>query len=104
MIKPYREFYDIYRDRPITPIFGTRVGIWDKYVNGAIKEGLRMRVFTTKGIAIHNAKDWKANATLGEKVMLRPDEPMKLYYGDLKILPVEEPTQEDKWKEFSKSL
>ena len=103
-MNPYREFYDVYRDKPITPIFGTRVGIWTKYVNGAIEAGLPMRVFTTKGIAIQDAKEWKAKATFGEKVMDRPDEPMPLYYSDLKILPPEQPeTEEEKYKRIALS-
>ena len=83
-------FYEVYKQRPITPIYGTRVGIRDIYVDGAIKSKLPMRVHTTIGIAIENPVEWKNKAVYGEKVMLRPNEPMKLFYSDLKILTPEQ--------------
>lgn len=78
--------YEIYKDKPIRPIFGTRVGIRDIYIDGAIKKRELMKIYTTIGISIEDPVEWKKRATYGEKVMLRPDDPMKLYYADLKIL------------------
>lgn len=91
------DYYEVYKNRPITPIFGSRLGIRDIYVNGAIKENKLMRVWTVNGIAIEDPKEWKKRGVPGKKVYKYPDNPMKLLYADAQILP--KPTREDQEKD-----
>ena len=104
-MKQYREFYNVYEERPIKPIEGTtKIGIRDIFVEEALRLKLKMRVFTTKGIAIEDPKDWIRRAGKKEPwVGLYEDNPMQLYYAWAKIVPIKEPTQEDKLKEIALS-
>jgi len=80
------KYVEVYKNRPITPIFDFRFGIRDNFIWKAKKSNKSLRIYTTKGIAIVTP-EWLLKNTLYTKpfIGLHPDRPMTLHYVDLPL-------------------
>ena len=65
------------------PIYDNNVGIREKYIWQAKRQRKNLRIITPKGTTIISPDKFLEGAQRMEKVFLRPDEPMVLYYKNI---------------------
>jgi hypothetical protein len=77
------------------PIYGSYVGIREKYIWQAKREGKKLFIRIPQGTAIVSPEKFLRGATRIEKVFLQPDNPMVLYCNTVyvdKPTPIEDVT------------
>jgi len=76
------------------PIYGNRVCIDASVVERAIRDHRYMEITIPSGVGVVDPREWKARNDVLMKVFLRPDEPMKMFCGNVPI-PEPEPTKKE---------
>ncbi len=74
------EYYEVYKDRPIKPLFGNYIRVREKYIKEAIKQRLMMKVWIKdRGFTFIYPKEWRKTGEKFKQIFNFQDRPMVLW-------------------------